>query len=118
MSGGNATRVVQKLITSYFSSAPNFSIVVDLSSDSEFGFYKDGVRVSHISETPASRIGKKRAYFGLGSSTLETCIEHNKWEKYESNVEGAVELSLTIDSPLESDCESVAIKKRGSGSPW
>ena len=118
MSGGNATRVVQKLITSYFSSAPNFPTVVDLSSDSEFGFYKDGVRVSHISETPASRIGKKRAYFGLGSSTLETCIEHNKWEKCESNVEGAVELSLTIDSPLESDCESVAIKKRGSGSPW
>jgi hypothetical protein len=77
---------------------------------------KGRVRVSHISETPASRIGKKRAYFGLGSSTLETCVEHTKWEKCESNLGGAVEPSLTVDSPLESDCESVAIKKLGSGS--
>ena len=118
MSVGNATRVVQKLITLYFFSAPNVPSVVELSSDSEIGLYKGGVRVSHISKTPALRIGKKRAYFGLRSSTLETCVEHNKWEKCESNVGGAIEPSLTVDSSLESDCESVTIKKQGSSSPW
>jgi hypothetical protein len=118
MSAGKAARVVQKLITSYFSAAPNLPSVAELSFDSEIGLYKGGVRVSHISETPASRIGKKRAYFNLGSSTLETQVEHTKWEKCESNLGGAVEPSLTVNSPLESNCESVAIKKRGSGSAW
>ena len=111
MSVGNATRVVQKLITSYFSAAPNLPNVAKLSSDSEIGFYKGGVIVSHISKTPTSRIKKKCAYFGLGSSTLETCVEHTKWEKYELNVGGVVEPSLTVDSSLESDCEFVAVKK-------
>jgi hypothetical protein len=118
MSAGKATRVVRKLITLYFSAVSTLPSVAELSSDSEIGLYKGGVRISHISETPASRIGKKRAYFGLGSSTLETCVEHTKWEKCESNLGGAVEPSLTVNSPLESNCESVAIKKRGSGSAW
>jgi hypothetical protein len=116
MSAGNATHVVQKLITSYFFAAPTLPSVAELSSDSEIGLYKGGVRVSHISEIPASRIGKKHAYFSLGSSTLEMCVEHTKWEKCELNLGGAVEPSLIVDSPLESNCESVAIKKRGSGS--
>jgi hypothetical protein len=98
MSAGKATRVVRKLITLYFSAVSTLPSVAELSSDSEIGLYKGGVRISHISETPASRIGKKRAYFGLGSSTLETCVEHTKWEKCESNLGGAVEPSLIIDS--------------------
>jgi hypothetical protein len=98
MSAGNATHVVQKLITSYFFAAPTLPSVAELSSDSEIGLYKGGVRVSHISEIPASRIGKKHAYFSLGSSTLEMCVEHTKWEKCELNLGGAVEPSLIIDS--------------------
>jgi hypothetical protein len=42
MSVGNATRVVQKLITSYFSAAPTVPSVAELSSDSEIGLYKGG----------------------------------------------------------------------------
>jgi hypothetical protein len=76
MSARKANCVVQILITSYFSAVPTLSTVAELSSDLEIGLYKGGVRVCHISETPASRIGKKRAYFSLGSSTLERRIEH------------------------------------------
>lgn len=120
MSDSQDNRVVQRLITSYFSVAEKVPVIVTLSSDlqnqdvppvvnlsSELNvrLLKDGIEVTHISSTPQSQIGKKQGYFGTGSSTLETTPK--RWERCESNTGGAPQASITVDSPLESDCESV-----------
>ena len=125
MSDNQDNRVVQRLITSYFSVAEKVHVivtlssdlqnevvpaVVNLSSDLNVRLLKDGIEVTHISSTPQSQIGKKRGYFGTGSSTLET--RPNLWERCESNTGRGPQASITMDSPLESDCESVNPRRR------
>jgi hypothetical protein len=125
MSDSQENCVVQRLITSFFTVAEKVPVIVTLSSDlqnevvppvvnlsSELNvrLLKDGIEVTHISSTPQSQIGKKRGYFGTGSSTLDTTSK--RWERCESNTSGGPQASLTVDSPLELDCESVNPRRR------
>jgi hypothetical protein len=125
MSDSQENRIVQRLITSYFPVAEKVPIIVTLSSDLQnevvplvvnlssklnVRLLKDGFEVTLISSTPQSQIGKKRGYFGIRSSILDTTSKH--WERCESNTGGGPPALLTVDSPLESDCESVNPTRR------
>jgi hypothetical protein len=84
--------------------------VVNFSSELNVRLLKDGIEVTHISNTPQSQIVKKLGYLGIRSSMLDTTSK--RWERCESNTGGGLQASLTMDSPLESDCESMNPRRR------